>query len=236
MLQLSIIIPVYNEEKTIVEVLKKVASVQLPMQITKQIIVIDDASTDHSSSEIEKFQKLFPALDLIYHQQPANKGKGYAVRTGITYAKGQYLIIQDADLELDPQDYNILIEKALHSQADMVYGSRFIRKQNQPIPLLTVIANRFLSLVTSLLTGIKITDMETCYKLIKRTALDKITLCEDRFGFEPEITIKLLKIRGIRFAEVPITYHARTRHQGKKIGLSDGIRALYCLIRYRFYA
>lgn len=231
--KLSIIIPVFNEEKNIEEVLQNIFSIQLPFDIKKQVIIVDDRSTDESASRIEKLLSENNA-DTHFIKQKVNGGKGSAIRTGLSVATGDYLIIQDADLELNPQDINKLIEVAISQKADVVYGSRFLNKQPYPVPLKTKIANRFLSLMTSLMTARRITDMETCYKLIRSALLQNIQLKENRFGFEPEITMKLLRNKNIVYREFPVSYKARSLNDGKKIGLTDGIRALICLIKYRF--
>lgn len=231
--KLSIIIPVFNEEKNIEEVLKNIFSLQLPFDIKKQVIIVDDRSTDESASRIEKLLSENNA-DTHFIKQKVNGGKGSAIRAGLSVATGDYLIIQDADLELNPQDINKLIEVAISQKADVVYGSRFLNKQPYPVPLKTKIANRFLSLMTSLMTARRITDMETCYKLIRSALLQNIQLKENRFGFEPEITMKLLRNKNIVYREFPVSYKARSLNDGKKIGLTDGIRALICLIKYRF--
>lgn len=231
--KLSIIIPVFNEEKNIEEVLKNIFSLQLPFDIKKQVIIVDDRSTDESASRIEKLLSEKNS-DTHFIKQKVNGGKGSAIRAGLSVATGDYLIIQDADLELNPQDINKLIEVAISQKADVVYGSRFLNKQPYPVPLKTKIANRFLSLMTSLMTARRITDMETCYKLIRSALLQNIQLKENRFGFEPEITMKLLRNKNIVYREFPVSYKARSLNDGKKIGLTDGIRALICLIKYRF--
>ncbi len=231
--KLSIIIPVFNEEKNIEEVLQNIFSIQLPFDIKKQVIIVDDRSTDESASRIEKLLSENNA-DTHFIKQKVNGGKGSAIRAGLSVATGDYLIIQDADLELNPQDINKLIEVAISQKADVVYGSRFLNKQPYPVPLKTKIANRFLSLMTSLMTARRITDMETCYKLIRSALLQNIQLKENRFGFEPEITMKLLRNKNIVYREFPVSYKARSLNDGKKIGLTDGIRALICLIKYRF--
>lgn len=231
--KLSIIIPVFNESDTITTVLEKVNTVQLINNISKQIIVVDDHSSDNSLEAITQFKNKHPQTDINIVQQKVNMGKGYAVRMGINVSTGDYIIIQDADLELNPEDFNLLLKTSIERNVQVVYGSRFLRKQKFKVPFMTLMANRILSLVTSLLSGKKITDMETCYKLIDRSLLHNIQLKENRFGFEPEITIKLLKNKRVRFAEVPISYQPRTKKMGKKIGVKDGIRALYCLFRYR---
>ena len=233
---LSIIIPVFNEEKTVHDVLEKVCTVQLIHNIKKQIIIVDDTSRDGSVLEIEKFLKTNSQQhELIFLKHSANKGKGAAIHTALKAATGDYIIIQDADLELDPNDFNKLLAIALEKNADVVYGSRFLEKQNHNMPLLSKAANNFLTLLTKFLAGKNITDMETCYKLVRASLLRNLVLKENRFGFEPEVTMKLLRNRKIIFHESPVYYKARTSQQGKKIGVQDGLRAVYCLVKYRFF-
>ncbi|HRB26329.1 MAG TPA: glycosyltransferase family 2 protein, partial [Bacteroidia bacterium] len=178
--KLSIIIPVFNESETIISVLEKVSDVQLINNIAKQIIIVDDHSSDNSLEAITQFKNKHPQADITIVKQQVNMGKGYAVRTGMSKATGDYIIIQDADLELNPDDFNILLKTSLDQNAQVVYGSRFLKKQQSQVPLLTLMANRILSMVTSLLTGKKVTDMETCYKLIDRSLLQNIQLKENR--------------------------------------------------------
>ena len=234
---LSVIIPVFNEEGTIYQVLKKVCNTQLIGNIQKQIIIVDDTSKDNSllriNEFIDKYKNVFN-LSLISHK--INLGKGAAVRSGLTKANGELTIIQDADLELNPEDFNVLIAEVVNNNADVVFGSRFLRKQQNAIPLKTKWANGLLTYATRLTTVKHLTDMETCYKLIKTPLFKSFELKENRFGFEPEITVKLLRNKKVIFAEVPIDYRARTVEQGKKIGIQDGFRALFCLIRYRFFS
>ena len=232
---LSVIIPVFNEEKTIYAVLEKVCQTQLINNIQKQIIVIDDTSGDASHERIKEFidkHKTEYTIQFISHS--LNSGKGAAVRTGLDLAIGDFTIIQDADLELDPSDFNLLLRKALDENADVVFGSRFLKKQNHFIPFKTRLANKGLTFFTRVVTGKHLTDMETCYKLIRTSLFKSFTLHENRFGFEPEITVKLLRKKEVVFKEVPITYKARTVQQGKKIGIKDGWRAMVCLIKYRY--
>jgi glycosyltransferase involved in cell wall biosynthesis len=232
---LSIIIPVFNEEKTIYELLNSVCSTKLIHGIQKQIIVVDDTSSDGSHRHIEEFIKDYNTHSICFIRHATNCGKGAAVRSGLAIASGDFTIIQDADLELAPSDYNLLLQEAIDHRAQVVFGSRFLKAQLQAIPLKTCIANKTLTILTRLVTGKQLTDMETCYKLIRTDLFKSIELKENRFGFEPEITVKLLRKREVRFKEVAITYHARTTQQGKKIGVKDGIRAIYCLLKYRFF-
>jgi glycosyltransferase involved in cell wall biosynthesis len=231
MKKLSIIIPVFNEKNTIFDVLVKVVSVQLQNNIEKEIIVVNDKSTDTSREEIERYILAYPAdkIRLINHE--VNKGKGGALHTGIKFATGDYTIIQDADLELDPNDYKILIEPVLKSECDIVYGSRFLNQKKQKLTL-SKLANGFLTWLSNFVFNITITDMETCYKLVPTGVFQSLVLEEQRFGFEPEITAKLAKIKALKWKEVPITYIPRTHLEGKKIGWKDGSRAVYCILKY----
>ncbi len=234
MKKLSILIPVFNENKTIYEVLEKVNGVTLIQGIEKEIIVVNDQSTDSSVQEIERYLQDFPKhpVRLINHE--INLGKGATLRTGIKHATGDYTIIQDADLELDPNDFNNILMPVLEQTANIVYGSRFLKKKKEG-SFFSVLANTFLTQLSNLVFRIKITDMETCYKLIPTHIFQSLNLVENRFGFEPEITAKLSKIKYLKWAEVPITYNPRTNVQGKKIGWKDGFRAMLCIIRYGWF-
>lgn len=236
MIKLSIIIPVYNEEKTIAKLLQRVIEVRLPGNVQKEIIVVDDGSTDSSRAKIAS-QKL-GAIETIFH--PRNLGKGAAVRTGIKCATGDLIIIQDADLEYDPKDYSKLLQPILKKKTNVVYGTRladyplrFWGKDKTVLPL-HLIANRFLTWLVNFLYGSNLTDMETCYKLFTKEVLSKIDLVSDRFEIEPEITIKAIKL-GYDIVEVPIVTKPRDYKEGKKIGLSDGIKAIWTIFKYRFF-
>jgi glycosyltransferase involved in cell wall biosynthesis len=234
-MKLSIIIPVYNEEKTINRILEKIKAVDLSnLNVKREIIVVDDGSTDNTVANIEKAEKKYHNI-LIKHQR--NHGKGRAVRTGLRAATGDIIIIQDADLEYDPSDYAKLIDPLLKGKSKVVYGSRFLRapvfsSKRWFFPL-HYIGNILLSSITSLLYFKKITDMETGYKVFTRDSLAGLELKSDRFGIEPEITSKILKKR-YKILEIPISYYPRNKKQGKKIGIIDGVEAIWCLIKYRF--
>lgn len=233
MKKLSIIIPVYNEANTIYDVLKTTNEVVLIHQVEKEIIVVDDCSTDHSLDEINRFSAAFPGvIHLVNHT--VNKGKGGAIHTGIDVTTGDYIVIQDADLELNPWEFNLLIRPVIEENADIVYGSRFL---NAPPDYkgLSRVANNFLTRLSNIVFGIRITDMETCYKLVPARVFKRINLVENRFGFEPEITAKLAKDRTLAWKEVAITYQPRTSQQGKKIGWQDGIRAVICILKYGWF-
>jgi glycosyltransferase involved in cell wall biosynthesis len=232
---LSIIIPVYNEQETIYEVLVQVNAVQLPENIRKNIVVVDDVSTDNSLQRITDYDTDNPGvITIIRHDK--NKGKGAGIRSCLSSCTGEYIIMQDADLELDPNEYNILLAPILAGEANIVFGSRFLNKKNDQGSFLSKTANKFLTWLSNVAFGTKLTDMETCYKLIPANYFKPMILKEDRFGFEPEITAKLAKIPGAKFKEVPITYIARTAEAGKKIGWKDGFRATYCILKYGWFS
>lgn len=234
--KLSIIIPVYNEEATILEILEKVNSVKLVNKIKKEIIIVNDCSSDSTKNIIHKFLEKNPELDIKYFEHVVNKGKGAALHTGISRANGECLIIQDADLEYDPHEYNLLLNPILSDFADVVYGSRFIGGQPRRVLLIFhSFGNRFLTFMSNIFTGINITDMETCFKLFKTDILKSINLKEKRFGFEPEVTAKISRIKDIRIYEVGISYYGRTYNEGKKIGWKDGVRAIYYILKYNLF-
>ena len=231
MKKLSIIIPVFNEKNTIFDVLIKVDSVLLQNSIEKEIIIVNDKSTDRSRNEIERYLVSYPHKNIQLINHDVNTGKGGALHTGIKFATGDYTIIQDADLELDPNEYKLLIDPILKGESDIVYGSRFLNQKKQE-ETLSNWANGFLTGLSNFVFNIGITDMETCYKLVPTKVFQSLILKEQRFGFEPEITAKLAKIKHLRWKEIPITYNPRTNLQGKKIGWKDGFRAVYCIIKY----
>ncbi|TNE54516.1 MAG: glycosyltransferase family 2 protein [Bacteroidetes bacterium] len=235
-MKLSIIIPAYNEEQTIEVLLQKVVSVELPEGLDREILVVDDASTDRTIALIETFMEKYPnQLGLI--KQERNQGKGAAIHKGIDRASGDYILIQDADLEYDPREYPDLLQPILEGHADVVYGSRF--QGNNPHRILFFwhsIGNRFLTFVSNMFTNLNLSDMETCYKLFRADMLKGLKLREKRFGFEPEVTAKISRIPGIRIYEVGISYFGRTYDEGKKIKMKDGFRALYCILRYNIFS
>ncbi len=234
--KLSVIIPVYNEESTIYHVLKAVHLLVLINGIKKEIIVVNDFSTDQTESFIRKFITDYPDAGIKSLNHTVNKGKGAAIQTAIHQATGEYLVIQDADLELSPKDLNVLLKPVIEDQVDVVYGSRFLNQvENNKQGTGSYLANQFLTWLSNRCTGLHLTDMETCYKMMRTELVKKIELRENRFGFEPEITAKLSKVKGIRFAEVPVTYETRTKEEGKKIGWKDGVRAIVCIIRYNLF-
>jgi len=231
--KLSILIAVYNEDQTIYKVLSIIDDLKLIDDIKKEVIVINDCSSDDSKNEIENFiSQTKSDFKLINHQ--INKGKGAAIKTGVKEATGDYIIIQDADLELNPTEINDLLTVVQNDEADIVYGSRFLNQSKKGGTFLSNMANSFLTFLSNLVFRTSITDMETCYKLVPTKVFKSLNLVEERFGFEPEITAKLAKIKTLRWKEVPITYNARTDDEGKKIGWTDGVRAVWCILKYGF--
>ena len=231
--KLSIIIPVYNEENTIHFILDKIKNVKLLNNISKEIIIVDDCSSDNSLLNLKKYLLNNNNLDIIILNHEINKGKGAALHTGINKATGDIIIIQDADLEYDPQEYNILLKPILDGIADVVYGSRFMGgKPHRVLFFWHSIGNKFLTFLSNMFTNLNLTDMETCYKMFKKEIIQNIKLNEKRFGFEPEVTAKISKIEGIRIYEVGISYYGRTFEEGKKISWKDGFRAMYCILKY----
>ena len=234
--KLSIIIPVYNEEKTIHLILDKIKNVQLINDLDKELVMVNDASTDGSADRIRRYQQENPDLNITFFEQEKNMGKGAALHRGIKEATGQYLIVQDADLEYDPEEYNILLQPVMDGVADVVYGSRFVGgKPHRILFFWHSIGNAFLTFLSNAMTNLNLTDMETCYKLIRTDMAQGLVLKEQRFGFEPEVTAKLAKIPKIRIYEVGISYYGRTYAEGKKINWKDGFRAIYCIFKYRFF-
>lgn len=224
--KLTIVVPVYNEQQTVAEILGRVRTVPIP----KEIIVVDDHSTDGTRAVLEKLGD-WPELRVIC--KPQNEGKGAALRTGFAAATGDVVVVQDADLEYDPSDLPSLLEPILRGEADVVYGSRYMNDVPQDPSFLHRFGNQLLTWASNLFTGLRLTDMETCYKVIPRPLLQSLDIQQNRFGFEPEVTAKLAR-RGARIKELPIRYEGRGYKEGKKIGWRDGVNAFYCIVRYRW--
>jgi glycosyltransferase involved in cell wall biosynthesis len=236
-LKLSVIIPAYNEEATLYNILQRVSSVELIQGITKELVVVNDFSKDGTEAELFRFRLENPEIMINYQKHEVNRGKGAALRTGILSATGDFIIVQDADLEYDPREINLLLQPILDGFADVVYGSRFVGgKPHRVLFFFHTIGNRFLTFLSNLLTNINISDMETCYKLFKSEIIKSIDLKENRFGFEPEVTAKISRIPNIRIYEAGISYYGRTYAEGKKISWKDGFRAIYCIIKYNIFS
>jgi glycosyltransferase involved in cell wall biosynthesis len=236
-MKLSVIIPAYNEEATIKEILDRVVAVNLINDIQKEIIIVNDYSKDKTKAIVEEYIKSNPDISIKLFNQERNMGKGAALHKGIEVAEGEYLIIQDADLEYDPEEYNILLKPIVRGEADVVYGSRFMGGAPHRILFFWhSIGNKFLTFLSNAFTNLNLSDMETCYKLFRSDYIKKIYFKEKRFGFEPEVTAKISRFPGIRIYEVGISYYGRTYEEGKKINAKDGFRAIYCILKYNIFS
>ena len=234
---LSIIIPAYNEEATITSILDKVSSVDLGSGMTMELVVVNDCSKDRTGDIVQDWKNMHPDITLSYHFHEVNKGKGAALHTGIAQAKGDLIIVQDADLEYDPREFTLLLKPILEGHADVVYGSRFMGGNPHRILFFWhSLGNRFLTFLSNMFTNLNLTDMETCYKLFRADILKSLSLKERRFGFEPEVTAKTSRIKGVRIYEVGISYYGRTYAEGKKIGWKDGFRAIWCILKYNLWS
>lgn len=234
--KLSIVIPAYNEGRTIHFILDKVKAVKLVNEIEKEVIIVNDCSKDNTEEAILAYKAANPDLPITYYKHEVNQGKGAALHTGINKATGDYVIIQDADLEYDPEEYNLLLKPLLSGFADVVYGSRFMGGNPHRILFFWhSIGNRWLTSLSNMFTNMNLTDMETCYKVFKREIIQSLKLEEKRFGFEPEVTARISRIPNIRIYETGISYYGRTYEEGKKIGWKDGFRAIYCIVKYNVF-
>lgn len=232
---LSILIPAYNEGRTIHHILNKVKEVNLIGGYTKEVIIVNDCSKDNTEEAIQSYMQQNPELTINYFKHEVNKGKGAAIHTAIAKATGDVCIVQDADLEYDPEEFNILLKPIIDGFADVVFGSRFMGgNPHRVLFFWHTIGNKFLTFLSNMMTNLNLTDMETCYKMFKTELIQSISLNEKRFGFEPEVTAKIAKVPKVRIYEVGISYYGRTYEEGKKIGWKDGFRAIYCILKYRF--
>lgn len=234
---LSVIIPAYNEEKTLHIILDKVCAVDLIGGIQKEIIVVNDCSTDKTEEVIKQYINEHQGFPIRFVSHPVNAGKGAAIHTGIKSATGDYILVQDADLEYDPSEYNTLLKPMLDGFADVVFGSRFMGgNAHRVLFFWHSIGNHILTFVSNMFNNVNLTDMETCYKLFRAEHLKQLDLREKRFGFEPEVTAKISRIAKIRIYEVGISYYGRTYEEGKKINWKDGVRAFYCILKYGLFS
>ncbi len=236
--KLSILIPVYNEARTIHLILNKIKKVELINGIEKELILVNDCSKDDTENVLMQYMNTNPDANIQYFKHEVNQGKGAAIHTAISKATGEYLIIQDADLEYDPEEYNLLLSPIINGFADVVYGSRFIGgKPRRVMFFWHSIGNQLvLTFLSNMFTNLNLTDMETCYKVFHTSTLQKIQLKEKRFGFEPEVTAKISRVPNIRIYEVGISYYGRTYAEGKKINWKDGFRAIYCIFKYNLFS
>ena len=234
---LSIVIPAYNEGPTIHRILDRIRNVSLTNGIEKELIIVNDCSKDDTEEAILRYKSENPNLNIQYHKHAVNQGKGAALHTGILKASGDFLIIQDADLEYDPEEYNLLLAPVIRGDADVVYGSRFMGgNPHRMLFFWHTLGNNFLTFLSNMFSNLNMTDMETCYKMFRTSTIQNIELKEKRVGFEPEVTAKIARVQGIRIYEVGISYYGRTYAEGKKIGWRDGFRAIYCILKYNLFS
>jgi glycosyltransferase involved in cell wall biosynthesis len=234
--KVSIVIPVYNEERTIAELVERVVAAPLPRNLSREIICVDDCSRDGTGAALEELPKRFPAVPFRIVRKPVNQGKGAALRDGFRLATGDVVLVQDADLEYDPADYGKLLLPIVNDRADVVFGSRFIGEPHRVLYFWHTLGNRFLTAFSNMFTNLNLTDMEVCYKVFRKSVLDRITLQCDRFGFEPEITAKVARLRPrLRIFEVGVAYYGRSYEEGKKITWKDGVRAVLTILRFGLF-
>jgi glycosyltransferase involved in cell wall biosynthesis len=233
---LSIIIPAYNEEHSITGILERLRTVELIDGVEKELVVVNDCSTDQTEARLFSFQEKYTELNIKYCKHDVNQGKGAAIHTGISQSSGDYIIVQDADLEYDPDEINLLLKPMMRGYADVVYGSRFLGGNAHRILFFWhTVGNKLLTFTSNMFSNLNLSDMETGYKLFKSAIIKNVVLKEKRFGFEPEVTSKIARIPGIRIYEVGISYYGRTYKEGKKIGWKDGMRAMYCILKYNIF-
>jgi glycosyltransferase involved in cell wall biosynthesis len=233
--KISIVIPVYNEAATVQHLIGRVVAAAIPPGTRREIICVNDCSTDGTAAKLDQLRDLFPNVEFRIHHKPVNQGKGAALRDGFKLATGDIVLIQDADLEYDPDDYEKLLAPILNGRADVVYGSRFIGEPHRVLYFWHTLGNKFLTAMSNIFTNLNLTDMEVCYKVFRRDVLDRIELRCNRFGFEPEVTAKIARLRPrLRIYEVGVAYYGRSYEEGKKITWKDGVKAIAAIIRFRF--